>query len=72
MDADEARTIGRRVRMIRDAREKSPRVVVGMSTTHLWRIEHGERALDLMEIIALPRGAADRRFTSGRNSPKTA
>jgi len=56
MDADEARTIGRRVRMIRDARRTSLRVVAGlagMSTTHLRRIEHGERALDLAELVAL-------------------
>ena len=56
MDADEARTIGRRVRQVRDARRKSLRVVAGlagMSTTHLWRIEHGERALDLSELVAL-------------------
>lgn len=56
MDADEARTIGRRVRQIRDARRKSLRVVAGlagMSATHLWRIEHGERALDLSELVAL-------------------
>jgi len=56
MDADEARTIGRRVRQIRDARGKSLRVVAGlagMSASHLWRIEHGERALDLSELVAL-------------------
>ena len=56
MDTDEARTIGRRLRQIRDARGKSLRVVAGlagMSTSHLWRIEHGERALDLSELVAL-------------------
>ncbi|MGH3593158.1 MAG: helix-turn-helix domain-containing protein [Pseudonocardiaceae bacterium] len=53
---DDARTIGARVRQIRRARSKSLRVIAGltgMSTTHLWRIEHGERALDLSEIAAL-------------------
>ncbi|MGH3776528.1 MAG: helix-turn-helix domain-containing protein [Pseudonocardiaceae bacterium] len=53
---DDARTIGARVRQIRRARGKSLRVIAGlagMSTTHLWRIEHGERALDLSEIAAL-------------------
>ncbi|MGH3440113.1 MAG: helix-turn-helix domain-containing protein [Pseudonocardiaceae bacterium] len=57
MDAEEARTIGRRVRQIRYAREKSLRVVAGlagMSTNMLWRIEHGQRALDSRsEIVAL-------------------
>ena len=56
MDTDEARTIGRRLRRLRDARGKSLRVVAGlagMSTSHLWRIEHGERALDLSELVAL-------------------
>ncbi len=47
------RTIGRRLYQIR----KSLQVVAGlagMSTTQLWRIEHGERALDsLSEIVAL-------------------
>ncbi len=53
---DDARTIGRRVRQIRDARGKSLRVIAelaGMSHAHLWRIEHGERALNLSEIAAL-------------------
>ena len=53
---DDARTIGRRVRQIRDARGKSLRVIAelaGMSHPHLWRIEHGERALNLSEIAAL-------------------
>ncbi len=48
MDAEDARTIGRRLRQIRDARRKSLRVVAGlagMSKTKLWRIEHGEHAL---------------------------
>src|SRR5262245_39421504 len=49
MDAEEARTIGRRVRQIRYARKKSLRVIAdlaGMSKSHLDRIERGERALD--------------------------
>ncbi|MGH3765109.1 MAG: helix-turn-helix domain-containing protein [Pseudonocardiaceae bacterium] len=53
---DDARTIGTRVRQIRRARGKSLRVIAGltgMSATHLWRIEHGERALDLAEIAVL-------------------
>lgn len=53
---DNARTIGARLRQVRRARGKSLRVVAGLagvSTTHLWRIEHGERALDLSEIAAL-------------------
>lgn len=57
MDAEEARTIGRRVRQIRYARKKTLRVVAGlagMSKSHLDRIERGERALDrLSEIVAL-------------------
>ncbi len=50
MDAYDARAIGQRVRQIRDARGKSLRVVAGlagMSTTQLWRIEHGEHTPDL-------------------------
>ncbi len=57
MDLGDARTIGRRLYQIRKSRGKSLRVVAGlagMSTTQLWRIEHGERALDsLSEIVAL-------------------
>jgi transcriptional regulator with XRE-family HTH domain len=57
MDADEAQTIGRRVRQIRHARRKSLRVIAGlagMSTTTLHRIETGERALDSRsETVAL-------------------
>ena len=57
MDADEARTIGRRLRLIRKARDKSLRVVAGlagMSKSQLDRIERGEVALDrLSEIVAL-------------------
>lgn len=53
---DDARTIGARLRQIRRARGKSLRVIAGltgMSSTHLWRIEQGERALDLSEIATL-------------------
>ncbi len=57
MDAEEARTIGARLRQIRRARRKSLRVVAGLadiSTTNLHRIETGQRALDsLAEIVAL-------------------
>ncbi|MGH3785256.1 MAG: helix-turn-helix domain-containing protein [Pseudonocardiaceae bacterium] len=58
VDADgDARTIGRRVRQIRFARDESLRVVAelaGMSKSHLQRIERGERALDRRsEIVAL-------------------
>jgi transcriptional regulator with XRE-family HTH domain len=56
VDVDGARTIGARLRQIRRARDKPLRVLAGlagMSTTHLWRIEHGERALDLSEVTAL-------------------
>lgn len=58
MDAgDEARTIGRRLRQIRKARDKSLEVVAGlsgMSTATLSRIENGLRALDSRsEIVAL-------------------
>lgn len=56
MADDNARTIGWRLRQLRNARRKSLRVVAGlagMSSTHLWRIEHGERALDLSELVAL-------------------
>jgi transcriptional regulator with XRE-family HTH domain len=54
---DDARTIGRRLRRIRKARDKSLRVIAGlagMSKSKLDRIERGEVALDkLSEIVAL-------------------
>jgi transcriptional regulator with XRE-family HTH domain len=57
MDADEARTIGRRVRQLRKARRKPLQVVAGlagMSKSKLDRIERGEVALDrLSDIVAL-------------------
>jgi DNA-binding Xre family transcriptional regulator len=56
MDADETRTIGQRIRWIRNARSKSLRVIAGLagmskSTLHL--IEHGQRDVTLSEIVAL-------------------
>ncbi len=57
MDAEDARTIGRRIRWIRKARDKSLRVIAGlaggMSSSTLHRIEHGQRAVTLPEIVAL-------------------
>ncbi|MGH3996704.1 MAG: helix-turn-helix domain-containing protein [Pseudonocardiaceae bacterium] len=48
--------IGRRIRRIRNTRDKSLRVIAelaGMSTSTLHRIEHGQRELTLSEIMAL-------------------
>jgi len=56
VDAEDARTIGWRLRRIRDARDKSLRVIArlaGMSSSTLHRIEHGQRAVTLSEIRAL-------------------
>lgn len=57
MDADDARTIGQRLRQIRYARDKSLRVIAGLagiSKSRLSQIERGEVALDsLSEIVAL-------------------
>ncbi|MGH3840158.1 MAG: helix-turn-helix domain-containing protein [Pseudonocardiaceae bacterium] len=57
MDIDDARTIGARLRQIRNARRKSLRVVAGLagvSKSHLSQLERGERALDsLAELVAL-------------------
>lgn len=56
MDAEQLRTIGRRVWQVRDTRRKPLRVVAalaGMSTTTLWRIENGEHVLNLVELVAL-------------------
>ncbi|MGH3798501.1 MAG: helix-turn-helix domain-containing protein [Pseudonocardiaceae bacterium] len=50
------RTIGWKLQRIRDARGKTLRVVAGlagMSTSTLHRIEHGEPAVTLSEIVAL-------------------
>lgn len=55
MEADDARTVGRRVRQVRSARGKSLRVVAGLagiSRSHLSRIERGERALDSFSELA--------------------
>ncbi len=57
MDVEDARTIGARLRRIRNARKKSLRVIAGlagMSKSRLSEIERGESALDsLSEIVAL-------------------
>ncbi len=57
MELDDARTIGRRLRLIRKARRKSLVVVgglAGMSKSQLDRIERGEVALDrISQIVAL-------------------
>jgi transcriptional regulator with XRE-family HTH domain len=57
VDVEDARTIGRRLRQIRKARDKSLVVIAGlagMSKSQLDRIERGECALDkLSEIVAL-------------------
>ncbi|MGH4014487.1 MAG: helix-turn-helix domain-containing protein [Pseudonocardiaceae bacterium] len=55
-DDDEARAIGWQIQRIRDARGKSLRVIAGlagMSASTLHRIEHGERAVTLSEIVRL-------------------
>jgi transcriptional regulator with XRE-family HTH domain len=56
MEAEHARTIGVRLHRIRTARDKSLQVIAGlagMSTSTLHRIEHGQRAVSLTEIVAL-------------------
>ncbi len=56
MDAEEARTIGWRLRRVREDRGKSLRVIAGLAgltTSTLHRIEHGQRAVTLSEIVAL-------------------
>jgi transcriptional regulator with XRE-family HTH domain len=57
VDAGDARTIGARLRQIRNSRKKSLRVIAGlagMSKSHLSEVERGERALDsISEIVAL-------------------
>ncbi|MGH3814178.1 MAG: helix-turn-helix domain-containing protein, partial [Pseudonocardiaceae bacterium] len=57
MDAEEARTIGARLRQIRDSRQKALRVIAGLagiSKSRLSQLERGERALDSRsEIVAL-------------------
>src|SRR5262245_36788650 len=57
-NADDARTIGWRLQRIRHARDRPLRVIAGlagMSTSTLHRIEHGERAVTLSELVALAR-----------------
>ena len=49
VDAEDARTIGRRVRQVRNARQKSQRVVAertGISEGYLSRVEGCKRPLD--------------------------
>jgi transcriptional regulator with XRE-family HTH domain len=57
VDVDDARTIGRRLRQIRNSRKKGLRVIAGlagMSKSKLSLIERGEIALDsISEIVAL-------------------
>ncbi|MGH3812526.1 MAG: helix-turn-helix domain-containing protein, partial [Pseudonocardiaceae bacterium] len=57
MDAEEARTIGRRVRQIRNARGLTQQVVAdraGISKSYLCRVEKGQRALgQRSRIVAL-------------------
>ncbi|MGQ0774247.1 MAG: helix-turn-helix domain-containing protein [Pseudonocardiales bacterium] len=57
MEAEKARTIGSRLRQIREARGKSLRVIADltgvMSLSTLHRIEHGQRPVTLSELEAL-------------------
>jgi transcriptional regulator with XRE-family HTH domain len=56
MDAEQSRTIGARLRRVRESRGKSLRVIAGlagMSTSTLHRIEHAQHAVTLSEIIRL-------------------
>lgn len=53
---DPTRAIGLRIRRIREARDKSLRIIsglAGMSSSTLHRIEHGQREQTLSEIVAL-------------------
>jgi transcriptional regulator with XRE-family HTH domain len=55
-EVDARRAIGRRIRRIRRARDKSLRVIAGlagMSHSTLHRVELGQRELTLSEIAAL-------------------
>jgi transcriptional regulator with XRE-family HTH domain len=55
-EIDDTHMIGRRIRRIRHARDKSLRVIAGlagMSRSTLHRIERGQRELTLSEIVAL-------------------
>ena len=54
VDAEDSRTIGRRLREVRLARRKSLAVVAGragISPSYLSRLESGERALDRRSLI---------------------
>jgi transcriptional regulator with XRE-family HTH domain len=56
MDTEQTRTIGWRLRRIRNSRGKSLRVIselAGMSSSTLHRIEHGQSAVTLSEIVRL-------------------
>lgn len=56
MDIEDNRTIGQRLRRIREAREKGLRVIaglVGMDKNTLSRIENGERPVGLKELVDL-------------------
>ncbi len=56
MEVDDARTIGWRLRRVRDGRDKSLRVIAGlagMSKATLSRIERGERSPTLNELVRL-------------------
>jgi transcriptional regulator with XRE-family HTH domain len=56
VDVDDVRTIGWRLRRVRDDRDKSLRVIAGlagMSKATLSRIERGERSPTLNELVAL-------------------
>jgi transcriptional regulator with XRE-family HTH domain len=56
VDVDDVRTIGARLRRVRDDRDKSLRVIAGlagMDKSTLSRIERGERSPTLNELVAL-------------------
>ncbi|MGH3809766.1 MAG: helix-turn-helix domain-containing protein [Pseudonocardiaceae bacterium] len=56
MDVEDGRTIGARLRRVRDDRDKSLRVIAGlagMDKSTLSRIERGERSPTLNELVAL-------------------
>jgi transcriptional regulator with XRE-family HTH domain len=62
VDAEEARTIGGRIRQIRKARGKSQAVIAGLagiSTATLSRIEAGKHALDSLTLIVALAGALE-------------
>lgn len=62
VDAEEARTIGGRIRQIRKVRDKSQAVIAGLagiSTATLSRIEAGTHALDSLTLIVALAGALE-------------